>query len=108
MVAQHLAGGGQLDAPAMAFEETQVKPLLERTDGTAEARLRDREPVGRLGQVTDFANREENAQVAGRHLVRSRAAVLSRPSDAYTQRLIASIPCYEHGWLEKALAIQGT
>ena len=54
-------GLGRLDAAAGAVEQPAVEPLLERADLEADGRLRDPEPLGRLGEALQLDHRAERS-----------------------------------------------
>lgn len=56
--------GGRLDALRRAVEETHAKRMLEVGDGLRHDRLRDGEPLRRLGHAPRLGDGEKDVQVA--------------------------------------------
>ena len=56
--------GGRLDALRCAVEETHAERMLEVGDGLRDDRLRDGEPLRRLGHAPRLGDSEKDVQVA--------------------------------------------
>ncbi len=58
---------GRLDASARTVEQLPPEPLLERADLEADRRLRDAEPLGRLGEALPLHDRAERRELTRIH-----------------------------------------
>jgi lipopolysaccharide/colanic/teichoic acid biosynthesis glycosyltransferase len=83
----------RLDSPAGAVEQLASEPLLERPDLETDGRLRDAEPLGRLGEALALHDRAERRKLTCVHkhsLCKKRVlydpAVASPPPDSFILR----------------------